>query len=448
MCSGVEQEAGKHHIRTDRDGETVTTSTTQNENLLFLTLLQLIVMVGAARYVHTVFRRLGQPGVIGEIVAGLLLGPSLIGYFFPVSSRALFGAHASAPITVISQIGLILLMFQIGMDFEFGHLGTQRNRRAAAAVTVVSVSVPLGVGTLLGWVSAPVLAPAIDPVCYSLFLGLGMAITAVPILGRILRQYGLTRTEVGVVAISAAAINDVTGWILLSVVSAYAAAQFSVAHLSVQLFGLLAFVLLMWFALRPAAVRLLRRYPTRNGAIDPNLMAIVVCMIFALGICTYELGIFAIFGGFAGGVLFHRDKEFVEAWRSQVGRFVLVFFLPVFFTYTGLRTNVLGLTTASDWEWLTILLTGAVVSKIVPVYWAGRACGFDRNQSSILGTLMNTRALMELIVLNIGFDLGLIPQKVFTMLVIMAVVTTLMAGPLLKRLLTAAGHEVPAGLEA
>ena len=426
----------------------MTTSVNQNENLLFLTLLQLIVMVGAARYLHTVFRRLGQPGVIGEIFAGLLLGPSLVGHFFPQTSLALFGSHASAPITVISQIGLILLMFQIGMDFEFGHLSNGRNRRATVAVTIVSIGVPLCVGVLLGWLSAPVLAPAIEPLRYSLFVGLGMAITAVPILGRILRQYGLTRTEVGVVAISAAAINDVVGWVLLSVVSAYAAAQFSTTYFSLQLGGLLAFVLLLWFLLRPAAAYLLRRYPVESGAIDPNLMAIVVCVIFGLGICTFKLGIFAIFGGFAGGVLFHQNKQFVEAWRSQVGRFVLVFFLPVFFTYTGLRTNVLGLSTASDWEWLTILLTAAILSKIVPVYWVGRACGFDRNQSSVLGTLMNTRALMELIVLNIGFDLALIPQKVFTMLVIMAVVTTLMAGPLLKRLLTVAGHEIPAGLEA
>ena len=426
----------------------MTTSTTQAENLLVLTLLQLIVMVGAARYMHTLFRRFGQPGVIGEIFAGLLLGPSLMGHFFPEASHALFGLHASTPITIISQIGLILLMFQIGMGFEFQHLNTRRNRRAALAVTLVSVSVPMSVGVLAGWLSAPILAPASDPVCYSLFLGLGMAITAVPILGRMLRQYGLARTEVGVVAISAAAMNDVTGWLLLSAVSAYAAARFSVAHLSLQLAGLLLFVAALWFALRPAAARLLARYPSSSGAVDSNLMAIVVCVIFALGICTYELGIFAIFGGFAAGVLFHRDKAFVEAWHSQVGRFVLVFFLPVFFTYTGLRTNVLGLTTASDWEWLIILLTAAVLSKIVPVYWAGRACGFDRNQSSILGTLMNTRALMELIVLNIGYDLKLIPQKVFTMLVFMAVITTLMAGPLLKRLLRAAGHEVPAGLEA
>jgi Kef-type K+ transport system membrane component KefB len=423
-------------------------STGQSENLLFLTLLQLIVMVGAARCMHTVFRRLGQPGVIGEIVAGLLLGPSLLGHFLPGFSLGLFGQHASAPITIISQIGLILLMFQIGMDFEFGHLGTPRNRRAAIVVTIFSVSVPLGIGILLGRWSAPTLAAGIEPVRYSLFLGLGMAITAVPILGRILRQYNLTRSEVGVVAISAAAVNDVIGWLLLSAVSAFAASQLSARHLGLQIGGLLAFVAALWFVLRPLAKRLVERYPVQNGAVNLNFMAIVICLIFVLGCCTYQLGIFAIFGGFAGGVLFHRNKEFVEAWHSQVGGFVLVFFLPVFFTYTGLRTNVLGLSSGADWEWLAIILAAAVLSKMVPVYFVGRACGFNRNQSSLLATLMNTRALMELIVLNIGFDLGLIPQKVFTMLVIMAVITTLMAGPVLKRLLAHTGHVIPVGMEA
>jgi Kef-type K+ transport system membrane component KefB len=412
-----------------------------------MTLLQLIVMVGAARFMHTVFRRFGQPGVIGEIVAGLLLGPSLLGHFFPGFSIGLFGQRASAPITIISQIGLILLMFQIGMDFEFGHLGTPRNRRAAIFVTIFSVSVPLVVGTLLGRWSAPSLAAGIDPMRYSLFIGLGMAITAVPILGRILRQYNLTRTEVGVVAISAAAINDVIGWVLLSILSAFAASQLSARHLALQLGGLLLFVAALWFVFRPLVTLLLKRYPVQNG-VNLNLMAIVICIIFLLGTCTYQLGIFAIFGGFAGGVLFHRNKEFVAAWHSQVGGFVLVFFLPVFFTYTGLRTNVLGLSGASDWGWLALILATSVLAKMVPVYFVGRACGFNRNESSLLGTLMNTRALMELIVLNIGFDLGFIPPKVFTMLVIMAVVTTLMAGPLLKRLLSHTGHVIPVGMEA
>jgi Kef-type K+ transport system membrane component KefB len=426
----------------------VNTTISQNEHLLFMTLVQLIVMVGAARYMHTLFRRLGQPGVVGEIFAGLVLGPSLLGHFFPQVSLALFGQHASPAITIISQIGLILLMFQIGMDFEFAHLENPRNRRAAIAITLVSVLAPMLLGVAVGYFSAPVLAPSIDPIRYSLFIGLGLAITAVPILGRILRQYGLTHTEIGVVAISAAAINDVIGWILLSILSAYAAAQLSGSHIAWQLGGLTALLALLWFVLRPAVAKLLARFAILNGEMNPNLMAVVVCMIFALGLCTYELGIFAIFGGFACGLLFHRNKAFVDAWRRQVGSFVLVFFLPVFFTYTGLRTNVLGLSSVSDWQWLGVILGAAILGKIVPVYLVSRACGFNSNESSILGVLMNTRALMELIVINIGFDLGLIPQNVFTMLVIMAVVTTLMAGPLLKRLLTNVGHAIPKGLEA
>jgi Kef-type K+ transport system membrane component KefB len=205
---------------------------------------------------------------------------------------------------------------------------------------------------------------------------------------------------------------------------------------------------LLWFVLRPAVAKLMTRFPIVDGEMNLNFMAIVICMIFALGLCTYKLGIFAIFGGFAGGLLFHHNKTFVEAWRRQVASFVLVFFLPVFFTFTGLRTNVLGLSSASDWQWLAVILAAAIVGKIVPVYFMGRACGFNRNESATLGVLMNTRALMELIVINIGYDLGLIPQNVFTMLVIMAVVTTLMAGPLLKRLLASAGHAIPNGLEA
>src|ERR1700722_11164577 len=236
-------------------------SINQTENLLFITLLQLIVMVGAARCMHTVFRRIGQPGVMGEILAGLLLGPSLLGHFFPQASHALFGDHASVPITIISQIGLILLMFQIGMDFEFAHLGTRRNRLATIAVTIFSIGVPLTAGNMLGRLSAPLLAPAIDPVAYSLFFGLGLAITAVPVLGRILRQYGVTHTEIGVVAISAAAINDVIGWLLLSAMSAYAASKFSVPHLTLQCAGLIVFGAVLWFVLRPLVARLVARFP-------------------------------------------------------------------------------------------------------------------------------------------------------------------------------------------
>jgi Kef-type K+ transport system membrane component KefB len=411
-------------------------------------LLQIIVMIGVARLGNTLLRRLGQPGVVGEILAGLLLGPSLFGHFFPATSRALFGEHPAAPIVIISQIGLVLLMFQIGMDFEFGHLRERRNLRAVFGITAASVGVPLALGLLVGRLSHEALAPGIDLTAYSLFCGVGLAITAVPILGRILRQYGLTRSEVGVVAISAAALNDVIGWILLAGVSAYAMARFSGARVLWQLAGLAGFVLVLWYVARPLVTRLLARGLARDGSLPANLMATVICLMFASGICTYRLGIFAIFGGFAAGLLFHRHPAFVSAWHRQVGQFVLVFFLPVFFTFTGLRTNVLGLTSAGDASWLAVVLLAAVLGKVLPVYGAARLSGFDNLNGWIFGTLMNTRALMELIVLNIGLDLGFIPPKVFTMLVIMAVVTTIMTGPLLKVLLPRAGYAIPQDSEA
>lgn len=426
----------------------MTASVHQTESLLFLTLLQLIVMIGAARIMSAALRSLGQPGVVGEIIAGLMLGPSLFGYFFHDTALTLFGATASTPITIISQIGLILLMFQIGMDFEFAHLKNRRNTRTMLITALCSISVPFGLGVSIGRLSAATLAPNVDPLVYSLFMGVGLAITAVPILGRILREYGLTRTEIGVIAICAAAINDVVGWVLLAGVSAYAAARFSVADIASQIGALVVFGSICWFALRPLVDWLVARQGPRSGEIPANLMATVITLLFVMAICTYQLGIFAIFGGFAAGLLFHRHEAFVSAWRRQVGRFVLVFFLPVFFTYTGLRTNVLGLATLRDVEWLAIVLASASLGKILPVYLGARLSGFDHNQSSILGSLMNTRALMELIVLNIGFDLGFIPPKVFTMLVIMAVVTTVMTGPILKVLLPRAGHSVPVGVEA
>jgi len=418
------------------------------EALLSSVLLQLIVMIAAARLGNQILRRFGQPGVNGEIIAGLLLGPSLFGHFFPAASLALFGAKSSVPITVISQIGLVLLMFQIGADFEFQHMTLARNRRAALGIAAASICVPFALGLGLGELSARQLAPRIDPLVYSLFLGVGMAITAVPILGRILREFDLTGKKIGVVAISAAAVNDVTGWVLLAGIAAYASARFSPAAVGLQVGGIVLLGVFAWFGLGRLTSWLLTRMPVVDGELSPNLMTATICLIFVIGICTYELGIFTIFGGFLAGLLFHHDRRFVEAWRAQVGKFVLVFFLPVFFTYTGLRTNILGLTSGSDWTWLAVVLVAAILGKLIPVYLASRASGFNRLDATILGSLMNTRALMELIVLNIGFDLGFMPRKVFTMMVVMAVVTTVMIGPLLRWLLPKAGYAVPVGIEA
>lgn len=424
------------------------TATQRSEDLLAAILLQLVIMIGAARIMNAVFRRLGQPGVVGEIVAGLLLGPSLFGHFFPQISAGIFGSSPAAPIVILSQIGLVLLMFQIGMSFEFGHLAQQRARRAVLPLAAASVLAPFLLGLWLGHVSAPALAPDIAPSVYALFCGVALAITAVPILGRILAGYGLLRHELGVLAISAAALNDIVGWLLLGCVSAIATARFSVGRMGLQAAGVACFALFSWFILRPAAARLLRAFPLQDGELPPNLMAIVLVFVFAMGMCTYRLGIFTIFGGFAVGLLVHHDRAFAEAWRRQAGSFVLVFFLPVFFTFTGLRTNLLGLNSQQDWLWLSAFLAAGIFGKIVPVFAAGRLTGYDSAASLLLGALMNTRALMELIVLNIGLETGFLPQKVFTMLVIMAVVTTVMTGPLLKCLLPRLGLAIPQNIEA
>jgi Kef-type K+ transport system membrane component KefB len=414
------------------------TAPPSTDTLLASVLLQLIVMIGAARLFHSLARRIRQPGVTGEIVAGLILGPSCFGHFFPHAALALFGQSASAPITIISQIGLVLLMFQIGTDFSFGHLRSFRHMRATIAVALASITVPFFLGFGFGQASAAALAPGIDKVTYSLFCGVGVCITAVPLLGRILREFGLNELPIGVIAISAAAINDVIGWVLLACTAAYAAGRLGFGFVAWKIAAILAGILIMRFALFPLARDLLRRFPVRDTRLHPNLMAFACCLMFALGLYTKAIGIFTIFGGFAAGLLFHRQAEFVAAWREQVGQFVIVFFLPVFFTYTGLRTNLLGLS-AKDLGWLGLLLAISVLGKIVPVYVAARLSGLSNIQAAILGSLMNTRALMELIVLNIGYDLGFLPRPVFTMLVVMAVATTLMTGPLLNCLLPKIG---------
>ncbi len=424
------------------------TSTQKTETLLFSVLIQVAIMIGAARFLNRVFRRLGQPGVVGEIVAGLLLGPSLFGHFFPALSLDIFGTKPAPAISILSQIGLILLMFQIGMGFEFGQLAQARARRALLPITAVSILVPLGLGIALGHYSAATLAGSIPANVYALFCGVALAITAVPILGRILVQYGLQRHELGVLAISAAALNDVIGWLLLALVSALATASFSPEASLLQVGGVIGFALVCLFVLRPAAAVLLQKFPLQNGEVPPTLMAVLLIAVFCMAMCTYRLGIFSIFGGFAAGLLVHHDRAFVEAWRRQVGAFVLVFFLPIFFTYSGLRTNLLGLTSAADWLWLLAFLAAGIFGKIVPIFIVTRLAGYQNAAAALVASLMNTRALMELIVLNIGLETGFLPQKVFTMLVIMAVVTTIMTGPLLRITMPRLNLPIPIDIEA
>lgn len=418
------------------------------EHTLFFVLIQLVIIVIVARIAGQVSRNFGQPRAVGEMIAGLVLGPSLLGHLFPEVSDFLFKSVDSMPINIISQIGLILLMFQIGMDFEFSHLTDKRNRKAVSWISVLSIGLPFALGVALGVWSAPYLAPDVPILPYSLFVGTALSITAVPILGRIMAEYGLTRTHVGAIAISAAAVNDVVGWILLAVISSLAIGEFSLELTLTQLGSLALYTVVCLFAVRPGLRWLMKKFSFDQKRMNGDLMAVMLALIFVSGMATFKIGIFAIFGGFMMGVLVHDNQAFVEAWKKSVGDFVMVFFLPVFFTYTGLRTNIAGLDTLMLWAWCFVFLAAATFGKLGGGYLGARLGGLSPTESSTIGALMNTRALMELIVLNIGFDLGFIPRDVFTMLVIMAIATTIMTGPALRNRLPRMGHMIPAGVDA
>ena len=414
------------------------------ENTLFFVLLQLVVIILVARATGELARRMGQPRAVGEIVAGLALGPSLFGYFCPALSHYLFQSVPSLPLGIVSQLGLILLMFQIGMDFDFTHLRSRRNSRAVSLIAIVGIALPFALGFFLGKISAPFLAPDVAALPYSLFVATALSITAVPVLGRILEEYELTRMPVGVIAISAAALNDVVGWLLLALIMAFTSAQFSPLTTLAQLGWLVLYLGVCVFAVRPLLRRLLADSRFQQQRIPGNLMAVVLALIFASGIATYRIGIFASFGGFMMGVIVHDMPRFVALWKKTIGDFVTVFFLPVFFTYTGMRTNIAGLDSPALWGWCLIILVAAVLGKAGGGYLGARFAGLDKYEAGTIGILMNTRGLVELIVLNIGFDAGFIPPDVFTILVIMAVVTTVMTGPGLHSMLPKMGRAAPA----
>lgn len=404
----------------------------QTEVLLFFTLLQLSVIVVVARLAGEIAVRLSQSRAVGEIVAGLVLGPSLFGLLLPDIFKYVFRSAAAEPMTILSQIGLILLMFQIGLEFEFSHLKAGQNRKAVLNISIMGLALPFALGALFGWLSHPYLAPQLSLLGYVLFVGTAFSITALPILGRILMELDLTRTRVGVIAISSAAINDVVGWLMLAVVTALTVAQFSPASFAAKI-GLIAiYVAFCWWVVRPLLLRLLRRSGADGGQLSPNLVGILISAIFLSGMTTYHLGIFAIFGGFMLGVLLHDQPAFVRAWREKVGDFVVVFFLPIFFTYTGLRTNVGALNSAELWGWCALLVLLASAGKFGGCYFAARRSGMNRQEAKAIGIMMNTPVLMELVVINVGLDLGVIPPDVFTMLVLMAIASTVVTTPALK----------------
>jgi len=394
---------------------------------LALLFLQVIVIVLAARGLGSLARRLGQPPVIGEMIAGILLGPSLLGALAPAAQGFLFPAGGLAPLKMLAQIGVTLFLFVVGIELDVKHL--REKAHAAVLVSHASIVAPFFLGSAFALVVYRSLAPAgLHFTTFALFIGVSMSITAFPVLARILEDRRLTKTHLGSTAIACAAVDDVTAWCLLAVVVALAKASgLGGAALTIAL--TLAFVVFMLRFVRPRVAQAVARRPQiRTGT---GLLAAIFSFVFASALATEVIGIHALFGAFLAGVCMPPDAELRRFLRERVETFSSVFLLPLFFAFTGLRTEVGRLADWRSWALCAGVIAVAITGKLGGSLIAARWTGMGWADSFALGALMNTRGLVELIVLNLGYDLGILPPRIFAMLVLMALVTTCMTGPLL-----------------
>ncbi len=404
-----------------------------------LLLLQVVLIVGAARGLGALFRKIGQPPVIGEIVAGILLGPSLLGMVAPATQAFLFPAASLGGLRMLSQIGVILFMFVVGIELDVEHL--RQKADAAVLVSHASIAVPFFLGTASALLLYRQLAPAGIPFsAFALFLGVAMSITAFPVLARILEDRRMSRSYLGSTALACAAVDDATAWCLLAVVVAIVkAAGLSGAFLTIALTVL--FVTGMVFVVRPWMARLLGRFSeSKTGGM--GLLAVLFCFLCASALITEAIGIHALFGAFLAGVCIPPDPALRQLLRVRLETFSSVLLLPLFFAFTGLRTQVGLLSDWGSWAVCALLILVAIAGKLGGGMMAARWTGMSWGDSFSLGALLNARGLVELIVLNLGYDLGILSPRIFAMLVLMALVTTFMTGPLLQLRAALGGREM------
>jgi Kef-type K+ transport system membrane component KefB len=397
---------------------------------LSLLLLQVVVIVAAARLVGAVFRWIHQPPVIGEMVAGLLLGPSLLGLVAPEAQAFLFPEPSLGPLRLLSQIGVILFMFVVGIELNVRHLRQQAF--TALLVSHVGIAVPFFLGTLGALFLYRDLAPAGAPFSgFALFLGVSMSVTAFPVLARILEERGLSGTVLGATAIACAAIGDVTAWCLLAAVVALA--QAGAVGGALWTAGLtLLFIAAMLLLVRPWLARRAGegRGPWAGNTGSKGLLAAVFVFVFVSALLTEVLGLHALFGAFLAGVCMPDHSGLRQFLRDRLETFSGVLLLPLFFAFTGLRTQIGLLDDVRSWWMCLGIIALATLGKLGGTLLAARSTGMPWLDSLSLGVLMNTRGLVEIIVLNIGFDLGILTPPIFTMLVLMALVTTFLTAPL------------------
>lgn len=419
-------------LATPASGQTASLWSVFEENFkdpLARLLLQLIVIILVTRILGAIFTRFGQPSVIGEITAGILLGPSLLGWLWPQASAFVFAPDSLGILQLFSQIGVCLFMFIIGLELDVGHL--RQKAPTAAAVSQAGIAIPYVIGVGAAFVLFPELgSPGTSFVTFALFMGIAMSITAFPVLARILQDRGMSRTPLGVLATACAAAGDVIAWIILAIVVALARA----AGLASTLLGfalVVVFVVVMIWGVRPL---LARGMPTRHETptMTSGVMAAVLIFITASALTTHVLGIHALFGAFLAGAVMPRHQLFVDKIAVRLEAFSAVFLLPLFFVFSGLRTHVGLLDNPMNWLILIGIVAIATIGKLGGSMLAAKLTGLNWHDSFALGALMNTRGLVELIALNVGYDLGILPPRIFSMLVLMALITTFMTGPLLN----------------
>lgn len=395
---------------------------------LTVLLIQIIAVLLTVRLFGFLFKHIGQPGVIGEIVAGIVLGPSVLGYFFPGAFQALFPADSLTNLELLSQVGLVLFMFVIGMELDFSVLKNKINE--TLVISHAGILVPFFLGILSSyWIYEEYAASHTAFLPFALFIGISMSITAFPVLARIIQERNMTKTPLGTLTIASAANDDVTAWCLLAVVIAIAkAGTFASALYSIGLTAL--YIIIMFLVVRPILKKVGEVYANQE-VINKTFVAMILLILIVSSTITEVIGIHALFGAFMAGVVMPPSMGFRKVMMEKVEDIALVFFLPLFFAFTGLRTEI-GLINSPELWWVCLLLvTVAVVGKFGGCAVAARLVGESWKDSLTIGTLMNTRGLMELVALNIGYEMGVLPPSIFVILVIMALVTTFMTTPLL-----------------
>ena len=398
-----------------------------------LLLLQLLAIVLATRFCGAAAKRVGQPEVIGEIAAGVLLGPSLFGLLAPGASSFVFPPSSLPVLQLLSQIGVVLFMFVVGLELDPAYLRSKA--RAAIVVSLLSIAFPFVIGVAAALALYTNYAPPNVPFySFGLFLGIAMSITAFPVLARILKERNLTQTSLGVTALTCAAIGDVTAWSILAFVVAVTTAGSAATLLLTMVTTSAVFVLVMLFVVRPLLVRAVGHGTEAEHFGKPHL-AIVMAVLLSSALATEMIGIHALFGAFVAGAVMPTQGTLRKVLDERLESVTSVFLLPLFFVVTGLRTQVGLLNDVTSWAICLGIVLVATVGKLGGTALAARWTGSPWRESFALGALMNTRGLMELVALNVGYDLGILTPEIFTILVIMALVTTAITGPLLTRIM-------------